>query len=466
MMSEKIAADKVKLTCSVKDSGVGIPPEKVAQLFKPFSQVDGSYTRKFGGTWLGLAICRELANMMNGSIWVESEIDKGSTFSFTCVLKYERQASFLDKLKSRVSVVPAPVPEVTAQLIRHADIKAARAQFKVLVAEDNLVNKKVVLRILEDAGLNAEAASNGLEAFQAVSANPRKYNLILMDVQMPEMDGFTATQKIRMIGPYNAKMPIIALTAHATAADREKCLAAGMSDYLTKPIKNQELISMLDKWLEIDYSVVREKLMAMQVKASQEKIPAEAAVPRISATKTVTIGSSQGNVQVAPPVVAPAVSAVEPSPPAAIAVQKQIEVISDPPPDVPEPLQPVVPVSLQPPAVVTDPDKVFDLEHFRSVSLDDPEFKVELLNTYLQDTMRRMAILDNHLAEQNAKSIISEAHTIKGASYSLGAKLMGDQAKEIELAAKSGAFQDIGSMMTMLRANFEVFKNVVQGQMQ
>ena len=187
-----------------------------------------------------------------------SDMGKGSTFSFTCVLKYEKQASFLDKLRNRTTPEPAKQtasPVIVPLLAKDNEyVKLQREKFRILVAEDNAVNKKVVLRILEAAGFPAEAVSNGLEALQTVSANREKYNLILMDVQMPEMDGFTATQQVRLLGAEMTRLPIVALTAHAQQSDREKCLAAGMSDYLSKPIKNQELVTMLDKWLEIDHS--------------------------------------------------------------------------------------------------------------------------------------------------------------------------------------------------------------------
>ncbi|MCE1187684.1 MAG: ATP-binding protein [Ignavibacteria bacterium] len=447
--AERIGNERVKLLCAVIDTGVGIPQEKANQLFKPFSQVDGSYTRKFGGTGLGLAICRELANMMNGSIWVESEINKGSTFSFTCVLKYEKQASFLDKLKSRVSTVPEVLPELTQKISQHTDIKAARGNFQILVAEDNPVNKKVVMRILEDAGFKVDAVGNGLEALNAVSAEERKYQLILMDIQMPEMDGFTATQRIRLLSEHTARVPIVALTAHATPADREKCLGAGMSDFLSKPIKNQELIAMLDKWLEIDYSVVRAKLLTKVEEPAPKTVPVTTPRPTIP-------------------------SAV----PLANTVAPQVPVIPVPEPKIEIPA--TLPVSDASGIQLPDTDNLkaddglvaysaeesFDVAHFKTVSLDDTEFKKELLTTYLTDTLRRIANLEGFLKDGNVTSLISEGHTIKGASYSLGALKMGDQAKEIEFAGKSGELDKIPLMIKQLKKNYEFFSELCQSEMQ
>ena len=394
--SEKIGNEKVKILSSVQDSGVGIPEEKIVQLFKPFSQVDGSYTRKFGGTGLGLVICKELANMMNGSIWVESELQKGSVFSFTCVLKYEKQASFLDKLKNRNSVEAPPVPEVVQHIPLQAgdneEIRIQRSTYKILVAEDNAVNKKVVLKILQAAGYIADAVSNGLEALGSIKADQKKYNLVLMDVQMPEMDGFTATQQIRLLSANTVKLPIIALTAHAQQSDREKCLAAGMNDYLSKPIKNQELISMLDKWLEIDYSSLRK-------------------------------------------------------------IELKNEVIET----VPEPS--VVAATAE---TALDKSAIFDEAHFKAISLDDADFKKDLLTTYISDSKKRINHLEESILKNEIPAIISESHTIKGASYSIGAKALGDLAKEIELAGKNNDLSNMLSNIGKVKQAYDVLVIILQ----
>jgi len=399
--SEKIGNDKVKILSSVKDSGVGIPEEKIAQLFRPFSQVDGSHTRKFGGTGLGLVICKELANMMNGSIWVESEIGKGSTFSFTCVLKYEKQASFLDKLRNRAGNELPPIIQsnVEVPLLASSNeyVSKQREKFKILVAEDNAVNKKVVLKILQVAGFPAEAVSNGLEALQTITNDRTKFNLILMDVQMPEMDGFTATQQIRLLGPDAAKLPIVALTAHAQQSDREKCLAAGMSDYLSKPIRNLELVAMLDKWLEVDYTI-----------------------PGKAATK------EEVQVEVQPVLESP----------------KIIEELVD-----------------------STAVEIFNEEHFRAISLDDPDFKQELLTTYIADTKKRIGHLKASFDAGDAAIIISESHTIKGASYSIGATAMGDKAKVIEFAGKNNELDNMAQYIANLQNAYEDLVKVLQSHL-
>ncbi len=441
VVSEKISADKVKLQCTVKDSGVGIAPEKIAQLFKPFSQVDASYTRKFGGTGLGLVISRELVSMMNGSIWAESEIGKGSAFSFTCILRFERQASFLDKLKSRVAPEPAKPAEVNVNLMQHANVKAARGRFRVLVAEDNPVNKKVVMKILGDAGFVAEAVSNGLEALDAITADQQKFDLILMDVQMPEMDGFTATQQIRILSQRTQKMPIIALTAHATSSDREKCLAAGMTDYLSKPIRNNELLSMMDKWLQVDYSVAN---------ATEPPVPPVPA-PRMPSVAAKPVRNEMPERAQAPQSVASPVKKMEEMGTSAPTGRQADETVKQP-----EIKQEAIRVEqTAPSAKASEPLQVdlatiFDIEHFKSVSLDDTEFKKDLLLTYIDDTQKRLNQLGKNIEDKNITAIISEGHTIKGASYSVGARMVGDQAKEVEFAGKNNDMANIGSLYAEL----------------
>jgi PAS domain S-box-containing protein len=246
--SHKADNNSILLNCAVEDSGIGIPQNKIAALFKPFSQVDSSNTRNYGGTGLGLAICKEFVTMMNGEIGVESEFNKGSRFFFSLKLAPQtltQEDTTVDKLSS-VYDLKDKVAENVEQI---ADIKAKRGQFKILLAEDNLINQKVCLRILNEAGYEADAVVNGLEAIEAVKKHT--YHLVLMDVQMPECDGFTATGRIRKLGSSYEKLPIFAITAHALMGDKEKCIEAGMNDYISKPIISDNLIRMMDKWLNL-----------------------------------------------------------------------------------------------------------------------------------------------------------------------------------------------------------------------
>lgn len=208
----------------VKDTGIGIPADRMDRLFLSFSQLDASTTRKYGGTGLGLAISRRLAELMGGSIWAESEVGQGSTFHFT--------------LKAR----PAEHEATRSEPFRLPGI-CHPSHLSILLAEDNDVNRKVALQMLKRLGYSADVASNGLEVLRALEE--RSYDVILMDIQMPEMDGIEAARRIRERWPSGAPM-IVALTAFAMEGDRERLLLAGMDEYISKPIAIEELRAVLE----------------------------------------------------------------------------------------------------------------------------------------------------------------------------------------------------------------------------
>ncbi len=220
------------LRFTVRDTGIGIPPSAQKRLFQPFTQADDSMTRRFGGTGLGLSICKSLLEMMGGRIWVESELGKGSTFFFTVRLP-------LSKEPPADLAAPAAMPA------------AAPAQLRILLAEDNPANQKLATYILRDRGHLVEIAGNGREAVRLSGQN--RYDVILMDVQMPEMSGLEATTAIRAresaadsVEHGGPRVPIIALTAHAHSSDRDRCLATEMDGYLSKPINAQVMIGLVE----------------------------------------------------------------------------------------------------------------------------------------------------------------------------------------------------------------------------
>jgi CheY-like chemotaxis protein len=217
-------ADPGHLRFVVRDTGIGIAPDARPRLFQPFSQADGSTTRRYGGTGLGLVICRRLVTLMGGAIGVDSEARRGSTFWFTARL-------------APPSALPSKAPSAMP-----GAYDAAGAL--VLVADDNSVNQRVIERLLAKRGLRVDVVGNGLEAVAAAARRP--YDLVLMDCQMPEMDGYEATRKLRAEG---ARLPIVAMTANALTGDRERCLDAGMDDYLTKPLTAATLDGTLTRWL-------------------------------------------------------------------------------------------------------------------------------------------------------------------------------------------------------------------------
>lgn len=220
---------RVRLRFSVTDTGPGISEAAQLQMFKAFSQVDSSMSRKFGGTGLGLSICRELVILMGGEIGVKSREGEGSTFWFE--LPFEKGSLSAERV---VPSLPSRRPD--------------RLQGRVLVAEDNQINQRVVTRILENMGCHVHVVGNGAEAVAALRLAP--YDVVLMDCQMPEMDGYEATTQIRRsTTPAIRDIPIIALTANAMSGDEERCRRIGMNAYLTKPIDDMALAEELKKFL-------------------------------------------------------------------------------------------------------------------------------------------------------------------------------------------------------------------------
>ncbi|MCZ6770936.1 MAG: response regulator, partial [Proteobacteria bacterium] len=210
----------------VSDTGIGIPKEVQEQLFNRFTQVDACFERRHGGTGLGLAICGQLSGLMGGKISVDSEPGRGSTFALTVSLGKSSERH--DETDSAQPVVRTDLPSNLHRRLR------------ILLAEDNHVNQMVVIAMLRGAGHTVDVAGNGIEAVEAI--NTRPYDLVLMDIQMPEMDGVTAAKAIRALDDAaRASIPIIALTANAIKGDREKYLAAGMDDYISKPVDQAAL---------------------------------------------------------------------------------------------------------------------------------------------------------------------------------------------------------------------------------
>lgn len=226
----------------VKDTGIGISPEIRSRLFKMFSQGDPSMSRKYGGTGLGLAISKRLAKMMGGMIDVESTPGKGSRFWFTIPLgkSYAPHPPSRELLSSQFSNAPLEI------II--PSLKNPNKTTKILLVEDNLINQQVELQLLNRLGYYTEIVENGLEAIEATKKV--RYDLILMDCQMPEMDGYTTTSEIRKLeSKQNKHTPIIAMTAHTMQGDQERCLASGMDDYIPKPVNINLLGETLSRWL-------------------------------------------------------------------------------------------------------------------------------------------------------------------------------------------------------------------------
>jgi CheY-like chemotaxis protein len=238
---ETLEADRLQLHFTVRDTGIGIPRDKLKTIFDPFSQADGSTTRKYGGTGLGLTISMRLVQAMQGNLWVESEPGKGSCFHFTA--SFGSAAGEEQPQHGGPIELQGPAPSLTANDPARENRGPA---LQILLTEDNIVNQRVALRILEKAGHSVVIAGNGREALHALERQP--FDLVLMDVQMPEMDGLEAAALIRQNEKGTGRhVPIIAMTAHAMTGDQERCLAAGMDAYIAKPIRSGDLVKLVEE---------------------------------------------------------------------------------------------------------------------------------------------------------------------------------------------------------------------------
>jgi CheY-like chemotaxis protein/HPt (histidine-containing phosphotransfer) domain-containing protein len=279
-------SDSLSVRFEVSDTGIGLSEASQKRLFQPFSQADGSTTRKYGGTGLGLSISKRLVELMGGEISVESEEAVGSKFWFTVPFQTSKTKELPDEMAwgAPTSLYPTDLSQATylangygvdtrmsttAIPANNGEQRADGSKHWVLLAEDNTVLQDLTCRQLNKLGFNVKVVSNGQQALEAVSE--REYVLILMDCQMPEMDGFETTLEIRRgeAGTGNHVL-IVALTASAMPSDRQKCLESGMDDYLSKPVRLQQLNEIVNRWLApISHQVINQDLVVLSKKTNR-----------------------------------------------------------------------------------------------------------------------------------------------------------------------------------------------------
>ena len=358
--SEKFSTNEVDLIVTVTDTGLGIPENKLNNLFKPYSQIKDSQTNLIGSSGLGLAICKEYVDLMGGEINVESRVGKGSSFKFRvrCKIQQKSEVQNIEKVNSEAFKKSTAITDDL--LFASNGLAEKRARYHILLVEDNQVNQAVSLKMLSLSGYKTTAVNNGREAINAVKDG--NFDAVLMDIQMPEVDGFTATSEIRKLDSPQKDIPIIALTAHALMGDKDKCLNAGMNDYISKPIIGQELINKIDNLLDIYNN-------------NNESHTAEASIKN---------------------------------------------------------------------------NEIFDYKRLENVSLGDSVFEKELLQSYLNDIEQKMERLVDLGSEQELDKVVELAHTIKGASYSVGAIKVGDEAYAIELSGKNKDAYNVNDRITKL----------------
>src|SRR6185295_10299443 len=280
------------LRCEVRDTGVGVASSVRGPIFEAFAQGDSSTTRKYGGTGLGLSIVKRLVDLMGGTVGVDSIVGQGATFWFT--VRFGTVADTPLASPDEPTAPPehgaigqqASTPQPEDSFLQDMAMTASNVGGRILVAEDNPVNQEVALAMLESLGCRVDVVCTGQEAVEAASRVP--YDLILMDCQMPGMDGYAATRLIRRHERQGtSRIPIVALTAHASKGDRAMCLAAGMDDYLSKPYTHQKLQAIVQRWLSMSLSTAPSLSEGLRQGTSVPSVPPYSGGPVILDSRAV-----------------------------------------------------------------------------------------------------------------------------------------------------------------------------------
>jgi len=368
---------------SISDTGIGIAPERIKDLFKDFVQADNSITRRFGGTGLGLAICRRLVQQMNGEINATSVPGQGSTFRFILTLPVAEHA--------------APVERDDDEL--HTDVVAKIAAvgrpLRVLIADDNATNQLIAAKMLKSYDIQTDTVSNGAEALEAASRF--SYDLILMDMRMPEMDGLQATRAIRALGGRPATVPIVAFTANAFADDVQACRDAGMNDFVVKPVRKKVLIQTVSRMLD-------------------SGAPAAAVMPEVEAPPIMPAEPASAE---PPPVTSAAFSAADTGTGSA------------------------------------DGLPVFDRGAYETLADEiGGETTRQMFDVFIEETENRLNVLRQRSCAEDRGLIVREAHSLKGAAATFGFCQLSDLARTLELGAANISDADYAALVGQIEPAF------------
>lgn len=467
---------------AVSDSGIGLSEMARRRLFQPFTQADGSTTRKYGGTGLGLSISKRLVELMGGRIEVESEEGKGSTFWFTAPLVLSEWQA--DSVPGETSGIPALLEAQPAVMSgSEAPTRPGNASKNIskkgliLLAEDNLVNQKLGVAQLRKLGYNTHVVSNGRElleklgqarAASAVLASaedikiqagpvpPEEYILILMDCQMPELDGFETTRIIRQqekLAGQARHIPIIALTANAMLGDRENCLEAGMDDYLTKPINLEELARRLERWLNPGRKRNTANLASVKIAGTEvSNRPGESSQSvsnGLNDKNPVVQPSNTGGSSACKPCVCPVPL------PGACSDSSEYKLEDKPAPE--EGANEIL-IDL---ADLKESLGLTTEDGDQSIPEEMEEFLAELVELYCRNGQQLLHSLEEALIQQDCAHFYRTAHTFKGSSANLGAVKMAKLCLELELIGREGFYSETGNhpliaeKLRKLEFNFE-----------
>ncbi len=369
------------LLFEISDTGIGIPSGRIGEIFDGFTQADGSATRIFGGIGIGTAISRQLVEMLGGRIWAESREGKGSTFYFTIRIR-PGQADSVQGLSSR------------------SRISLCEKKLKILLTEDNVLNRRLARKILETRGHECKSALNGKEAVEAFERE--KFDLILMDVSMPVMDGLEATRQIReKERKTGGHIPIIAMTAHAMKEDQDRCIAAGMDTYMAKPIRLERFLS------------VAEAIIGKIRPESGNDLESRSTVPGgndLESRFTLPGGNDLESRFTLP----------------------------------------------------GEHDKVFKMEELLEITGGNRELAKEVIRLYLSSLPKFMAQIEKGIAQGDSKSVEFGSHALKGMSYNLSAQRAAKTALELEKMGRDGNLSGAGEMYSKLEAEAEYLKEALE----